>query len=193
MPRRWSFRDLHRPLISMPLNNTASEFLSWDACVRACPAMPSSCSFPIATVVAPSATQRNGREIEAAGLALLENAAPPVIWLRWHTAPVGSLPAIPLGLHDVIGNVWEWCLDWHDDARRFKVSKGGSWASEGWNLATSTASLEKYAPHLVHGTIRLFGPDRWDYPDQGFWDRGFRCILARSVPEPLPPRGANTP
>jgi hypothetical protein len=121
---------------------------------------------------------------QLAGQASLENAVTSVNEIRWHTAPVGSLPANPLGLHDVIGNVWEWCLDWHDNARRFKVSKGGSWANEGWNLSAYTASLEKYFPHQIHGTIRLFGPDRWDYPDQGFWDRGFRCILAPPLSEP---------
>lgn len=72
---------------------------------------------------------------------------------RWKkAAPVGKFPPNPLGIYDLAGNLYEWCLDYYrsnyyefsaqvdppgPSSGMFKVVRGGSWYHDEATLRTS--------------------------------------------------------
>lgn len=87
---------------------------------------------------------------------------------------VGTKTANELGIHDMLGNVWEWCSNWYEDypdsnvvdpvgaeSSSCRVLRGGSWRS--------TANLCRIA-------IR-----HTDSPNSGHYQMGFRIVMVSSL------------
>ena len=87
------------------------------------------------------------------------------------TSVVGTYPGgvSPYGVHDMAGNVWEWCVDARDgkpdEDKVSRVLRGGSW----------------YDDHVnARATYRL-GLD----PDYRYGNFGFRVVCASPIHEAL--------
>ena len=52
---------------------------------------------------------------------------------------VGAKQPNPWGLHDTLGNVWEWCWDLYDPEvyGTYRVLRGGGWFDEHWSCRAS--------------------------------------------------------
>jgi len=154
--RQWKVLMDNNPAIFIGNGDRPVEMVSWDDAQEFCQKLadrtgrpyrlPSESEWEYACRAGTS-TAFNFGETIAANLANYNLASPykyaPQGVSSSSTTEVGTYPANAFGLHDLHGNVWEWCADvWHDDYdllpkdctawttggdRSCRVVRGGSW------------------------------------------------------------------
>ncbi len=142
------FRGDHNPVDSVSWNDAMSFCSKLTGTERAEDMLPEACTYGLPT--------QAQWESLAAG-ASLKDAVTSSGASRSGTAAVGSLGPNGPGLHDIRGNVWEWCLDPQD--KPYRVARGAAW---------DTSFEVNLRPDF-----RWYGP-----PGDQKNTVGFRCVLA---------------
>jgi formylglycine-generating enzyme required for sulfatase activity len=95
---------------------------------------------------------------------------------RAQTTPVGSFPANAFGLHDMHGNVWEWCADhWHETYDR-APQDGSAWIEGGDSkLRLLRGGSWYFTPALCRAADRLK-----ELPERSDSYVGFRVVFFAS-------------
>ena len=96
-------------------------------------------------------------------------------WDGKQTAPVGSFPANGFGLHDMLGNLWEWTEDCWNSNYLGAPEDGGAWKNGDCDRRVLRGGSWFGSPRCVRSADRC-----WDETDGRYSDYGFR--IARTLP-----------
>ncbi len=93
---------------------------------------------------------------------------------RERTVPVGSLPPNPWGLHEMHGNVWEWCADgMRDYTAQPETDPRGPESADAWRVLRG--GCLDYEAGGNRAACRSRRP-----PDDRYYNIGFRCARVQA-------------